>query len=52
VVGTKTDIVDAVKLDRLRDYCKTNEIDFLPISSATGSGVKELVEYLSRKIEG
>jgi GTP-binding protein len=50
VAGTKTDIVDAEKLDRLRDYCKTNEIDFFPISAATGDGVKKLVEYLSKKV--
>jgi GTP-binding protein len=50
VAGTKTDIVDEEKLDRLRDYCKTNEIDFFPISGATGNGVKKLVEYLSKKV--
>ncbi len=50
VAGTKTDIADAEKLDRLRDYCKTNGIDFFPVSGATGAGVKELVEYLSKKV--
>jgi len=50
VAGTKTDIVDAEKLDRLRDYCKTNGIDFFPISGATGDGMKPLLEYLSRKV--
>jgi GTP-binding protein len=52
VAGTKTDIADAEKLDRLGDYCKTNGIDFFPVSSATGAGVKELVEYLSGKVAG
>jgi GTP-binding protein len=50
VAGTKTDVADAEKLDRLGEYCKTNGIDFFPISGATGAGVKELVEYLSRKV--
>jgi GTP-binding protein len=49
VAGTKTDAKDDEKLDRLRDYCKTKGVDFFAVSAATGAGVGELVEYLSRK---
>jgi len=50
VAGTKTDVKDQEKLDRLRDYCKTKRVDFFPVSGVTGAGVKELLEYLSRKV--
>ncbi len=52
VAGTKTDVKDEEKLDRLREYCKTNGIDFFPISGATGEGVRKLLEYLSEKVAG
>lgn len=51
VAATKCDIKgDGKRLDRLSEYCKTNGIDFFPISAVTGMGVKELVSYLSRKV--
>jgi GTP-binding protein len=51
VVATKLDIADKKRLDRLRRYCKTNGIDFFEISAVTGKGIKELVAYLSVKVE-
>ena len=51
VVAAKLDIVDKKRLDRLRRYCKTNGIDFFEISAVTGKGIKELVAYLSVKVE-
>jgi GTP-binding protein len=51
VVATKLDIADKKRLDRLRRYCKTNGIDFLEISAVTGKGIKELLAYLSVKVE-
>lgn len=52
VAGTKTDIKgDGKRLDRLAQYCKTKGIDFFPISSVAGAGVRELVTYLARRVE-
>ena len=51
VVAAKLDIADKKRLDRLRRYCKTNGIDFFEISAVTGKGIKELVAYLSVKVE-
>lgn len=48
VVGTKTDIAGNKKrLNKLAEYCKTNAIDFFPISAVTGEGIKRLLAYLS-----
>jgi len=51
VAGTKCDIKgDGKRLDSLRDYCKTNGIDFFPISSVMNEGIRKLVIYLSEKV--
>jgi GTP-binding protein len=51
VAGTKCDIKgDGKRLDSLRDYCKTNGIDFFPVSSVINEGIRELVIYLSGKV--
>lgn len=53
VAATKTDAAgDGKMLDLLSDYCKTNNIDFFPISAATHQGLDELVIYLSKKAAG
>ena len=50
VAATKTDAAgDGEMLDILTNYCKTNNIDFFPISAATHKGLDELVIYLSKK---
>lgn len=50
VAGTKTDIKgDGMRLDTLARYCKTNGVDFFPLSAVTGNGVRELLIYLSKK---
>lgn len=47
VVATKIDAsTNDERLDRLRDYCKTNDIYFFQISSATRIGIKPLLRYL------
>jgi len=47
VVASKVDAVsDAMRLDMLREYCKTNDIDFFAISSITRKGTRELLKYL------
>src|SRR4030065_597758 len=51
VVAAKLDIADKKRLDRLRRYCKTNGIDFFEISAVAGKGIKELLAYLSVKVE-
>ncbi|MEW6108443.1 MAG: GTPase ObgE [Nitrospirota bacterium] len=52
VAGTKIDIAgDKEKLDKLRNYCDKNSLDFFPISAVTGEGVKKLMSYLAVKVE-
>lgn len=51
VVATKLDIADKKRLDRLKQYCKTNGVDFLAVSAVTGQGIKKLLTYLGGKIE-
>jgi GTP-binding protein len=52
VAGTKLDIAhDRIRLNRLKEYCRDKGLAFFPISSATGEGIKELVKYLSKKVE-
>ncbi len=52
VVATKMDVVDRKRLDRLKQYCKTNTIDFFSISAVTGQGIKKLIPYLALKVGG
>ncbi len=52
VAGTKLDMAhEKARLNRLRDYCIEKGIDFFPICSVTGEGIKELILYLSKKVE-
>lgn len=52
VAGTKLDMAhDKVRLKRLKEYCMDKGLDFFPISSATGKGIKELKRYLSQKVK-
>jgi GTP-binding protein len=51
VVATKLDIGDNEKLDRLSDYCNNKKVDFFAVSAATGEGVKELIRYVSARVE-
>lgn len=52
VVATKLDsVTDETRLDMLENYCKTNNIDFIKISSVTGKGIKKLLNYLSSALE-
>ena len=52
-VGTKLDIAGAgERFERLENYCKTKGISFFPVSAATGSGIRNLLSYLSAKLEG
>jgi translation initiation factor IF-2 len=51
-VGTKLDIAGTrERFERLENYCKKKNIDFFPVSAATGSGVRNLLSYLSVKME-
>ena len=52
VVATKLDcITDNTRLDMLEKYCKTNNINFIKISSVTGKGISKLLNYLSSELE-
>ncbi|MBI5025245.1 MAG: Obg family GTPase CgtA, partial [Nitrospirae bacterium] len=53
VVGTKIDIAgNKNRFNKLTEYCKTNAIDFFPISAVTGKGIKKLLSYLAVTVEG
>ncbi|NOY65498.1 MAG: GTPase ObgE [Nitrospirae bacterium] len=51
IVATKMDVANEEKLNRLKDYCEKNHIDFFKISSVTGEGIQELLLYLSGLVE-
>ncbi len=52
-VGTKLDIaVNKARLDKLEKYCKRRKIDFIPVSAVLGSGMKNLLYYISKRLEG
>ncbi len=52
VAGTKTDIAgNNERLRRMKEYCRTKDIDFFPVSAATGEGIANLLSYLSAKLE-
>jgi GTPase len=47
VVASKLDAApDSMGLDKLREYCKTKDIDFFAVSSVTRKGIRELLRYL------
>ncbi|MGB9715598.1 MAG: GTPase ObgE [Thermodesulfovibrionales bacterium] len=50
VVGTKLDIADKKRLDRLKEYCKTNGVTFFAVSSVTGEGIRNLLKFLAEKV--
>ncbi|MBI3593118.1 MAG: GTPase ObgE [Nitrospirae bacterium] len=54
VAGTKLDMAhDKIRLNKMHYYCRSKGLDFFPISSVTGEGVRQLVLYLSMKaLEG
>lgn len=52
VAGTKTDAMTSYdRLKELSAYCKRKRIKFFPISAATGSGVKEVMNCLGKAVE-
>lgn len=52
IAATKMDIaVDGEKSDTLCSYCEEKNIPFFKISSATGSGVKDLIRTLGIEVE-
>lgn len=51
VIATKIDAAtDNKRLDLLKEYCKTNHIDFFAISAATGLGIMKMLRYLARNL--
>ena len=52
VVATKLDATtDRTRLDRLRDYCADQQLEFHAISSASGEGIPELVRGMADALE-
>jgi GTP-binding protein len=52
VIGTKLDIaISKRRLNKIAQYCKSKSIDFFPVSSVTGRGLKRLLSSLSVKIK-
>lgn len=52
IAGTKIDVRDEKKLDRVLKYCKIKKIDFFPISAVSRQGLEKLISYLERKVSG
>ena len=52
VAGTKVDIADKKRLERVKQYCETNNIDFFAISALTGEKIKTLLSYLATRVGG
>ncbi len=51
VVGTKLDLAfKGTRLDRIKEYCKNKNMEFFKVSSITGTGIKELLSFLSKKV--
>ena len=52
VAGTKLDIKgDGTRLDSLAKYCEDKHYDFFPVCAVTGKGLKDLIQYLAKKVE-
>jgi len=52
VVATKLDsVTDKTRLNLLENYCRTNHLGFIKISSVTGKGIRTLLNYLSKALE-
>ena len=52
VVATKLDATtDRTRLESLRDFCKTQNLEFHAISAPTGEGVKELVRAIADALD-
>jgi len=51
VVGTKLDVAgDEERLKRVEEYCRTEGLDFFPVSAVTGKGIKRLLSYLAVRV--
>ena len=52
VVATKLDATtDRARLDALREYCRERQLEFHPISAASGEGVRELVRAMADALD-
>lgn len=52
VAGTKLDMAyEKTRLNRLRDYCMEKGLDFFPLSAVKEEGIRDLVLYLSKRVE-
>jgi GTP-binding protein len=52
VAGTKCDMAfEGTRVKRLHDHCRMKRMDFFAISAVTGTGVEDLVKYLTREVE-
>lgn len=52
VVATKVDICGkGERLQKLKKYCESMDIDFFAVSAVSGEGIKNLLSYLSLRLE-
>jgi GTP-binding protein len=51
LAASKMDIASKDKLGKLRRYAKKHDLDFYPISAATGEGVEQLKLAMARRLE-
>jgi len=50
-VASKMDSVEPEKLELFKKYCETNKLPFFAISSVTGEGLKELLDFIHSSLE-
>lgn len=50
IVGTKADIINEAEENELKKYAKENKLEYFEISSAQRKGLKELLEYIAKKL--
>ena len=52
VVGTKLDIAgNGKRYEKMEKYCRTKDMKFFAVSAATGNGIRNLLSYLSLKLQ-
>ncbi len=51
VVGTKLDIADPARLEKLRAYCKRKRLQFFAVSAAARQGLDELIRFAGQQVD-
>jgi GTP-binding protein len=51
VLASKIDVANKEKLDKLKRYCKKNNLELFPLSAVTGKGIEEFKYAMAEKVE-